>query len=121
MSGALSMQGHVDGVFRTVDVTFTNTPDRQYVDGISVPGVPVSTIFRNVTIQPLTDDELDLLLRAGQRIIDARKLYINNGNFDALQLSAKVEFLSQEWKLIKADVRPWRKYAKLIVDRIDDQ
>lgn len=118
---SLSMQGQIDGVFRTVNVTFTNTPDGGYVDGIYQPGVPVSTTFRNVTIQPLTDDELDLLLRAGQRIIDARKLYINNGNFDALQLNAKVEFLSQEWKLIKADVRPWRKYAKLIVDRKDDQ
>lgn len=118
---SLSMMGHIDRVFSTVNVTFTNTPDGQYVDGLWVPGVPVSTLFRRVNIQPLRDDELDLLLRAGQRIIDARKLYINNGKFDALQLNAKVEFLSQEWKVIKADIRPWHKYAKLIVDRIDDQ
>lgn len=117
----LSMQGHIDGVFRTVDVEFRRDVDGEYVNGIWVPGVPVVTVFPNVTIQPLTDDELDLLLRAGQRITDGRKLYINNGPLDEILLNDDVWFLSQQWKVIKHDIRPWRKYAKIIVDRFDDQ
>lgn len=120
MATALNMGGHIDGVFRTVPVTVTHESGG-YVDGIYVESSSVSSTFQNVTIQPLNDKELDFILRANERITDARKLYINSGNFDALVLGATARFLDQDWKIIKTDVRPWRNYAKIIVDRIDNQ
>lgn len=118
---SLSMSGHIDGVFQTVDVTVIADSGGGYVDGIWSPGVSVATVFPKVTIQPLNDRELDFIMRAVQRINDVRKLYINNGDLEALVLNDDVEFLGQRWKIIKRDVRPWRKYAKLIVDRYDNQ
>lgn len=121
MAGALSMAGHIDGVFRTVNVEVRQDTTGEYVDGVWVPGVIEVSKFPNVTIQPLSDLELEFFLRAEQRIIDARKLYINSGPLENLLLNDAVWFLDQKWKVIKRDVRPWRRYAKIMVDRFDDQ
>lgn len=118
---SLNMAGTIDGVFRTVNVETRQDIDGSYVDGIFVPGTIEVSTFRNVTIQPLNEDELDMLIRAEQRFTDVRKLYINSGNFDALELNGYVWFLNLKWKIIRADIRPWRRYAKIIVDRYDDQ
>jgi hypothetical protein len=118
---ALSMSGQIDGVFQTVPVTVKTETGGGYVNGVWVDGTLTSTVFPRVTIQPLNDNELDLLLRAETRILDVRKLYINSGNLSVLELNEDVEFLSQRWKVIRRDYRPWRKYVKLIVDRYDDQ
>lgn len=118
---SLSMSGQIDGVFQTVPVTVKTDVGGDYVDGIYVPGTTVTTTFPRVTIQPLNDNELDILLRAETRILDVRKLYINSGDLSVLELNEDVEFLGQRWKVIRRDYRPWRKYVKLIVDRYDDQ
>lgn len=121
MTTPLSMQGHIDGVFRTVDVEVRQDVGGEYVEGVWVPGTTEVTLFKNVTIQPLNDLELEFFLRAEQRITDVRKLYINNGNLEVLALNEYVWFLGLKWKVIRRDVRPWRKYAKIMVDRYDDQ
>lgn len=120
MAGALSMGGHIDGVFRTVAVDVTVLAGG-YVDGIWTETGAAASEFNDVTIQPLSDRELDFALRTNERITDTRKLYINSGNFAALVLGATARFSDQDWKIIKTDVRPWRNYAKIIVDRIDNQ
>lgn len=118
---SLVMAGQIDGVFQTVPVEVI-AQEYAYVDGISQPvGPKVVTKFPRVTIQPLNDNELDMILRAEQRILDVRKLYINSGNLSVLELNEDVWFLNQRWKVIRRDYRPWRKYVKLIVDRYDDQ
>lgn len=118
---SLVMAGHIDGVFQTVTVEVKTEVGGGYVDGIWKDGTFVTTTFPRVTIQPLTDNELDFFLRAEQRIKDARKLYINSGTLSVLELNEDVWFLGQCWKVIRRDYRPWRKYVKLIVDRYDDQ
>lgn len=118
---SLSMAGHIDGVFQTVTVDVKTEVGGKYVDGIWVDGTFTTTSFPRVTIQPLNDNELDMILRAEQRILDVRKLYINSGNMSVLELNEDVWFLGQRWKVIRRDYRPWRKYVKLIVDRFDDQ
>ena len=117
---SLDMGGHIDGVFRSADITVTGQTSGGWdEDGNLITPTPVSATFRRVTIQPLNNRELENLLRAGERIVDGRKLYINSGNFDALVLATNISMLGQEWKIVQSDVRPWRKYAKLVVSRYD--
>lgn len=118
---SLLMTNHIDAVFRTVDVELRRDVDGTYADGIWVPGVPEVTLFKNVTIQPINEKELDNLFRAGQRIIDGRKLYINNGDLTKLELAQEVWFIGEKWKIVKSDIRPWRQYAKIMVSRYDVQ
>lgn len=118
---SLVMAGHIDGVFQTVTVEVKTEIGGGYVDGIWQDGTFVTATFPRVTIQPLNDNELDMILRAEQRILDVRKLYINSGDLSVLELNEDVYFLGQRWKVIRRDYRPWRKYVKLIVDRYDDQ
>ena len=117
----LNMAGHIDGYFASVPVEVRTEVGGDFVDGVWVDGTFETTVFKRVTVQPLNDNELDLILRAEQRILDVRKLYINSGKLSVLELNEDVWFLGQRWKVIRRDYRPWRKYVKLIVDRFDDQ
>lgn len=121
MSGPLDMRGHIDGVFASPSVTIKAfTAGRRDEFGIWVPGTPVEEIY-TATIQPLRDRELDNLLRAGKRILDSRKAYINSGDLEKLKLSHDIEMLDQLWEIIDSDIRPWRTYAKIVVSRYDEQ
>lgn len=119
MSGLLNMRGHIDNVFKSVSATHIGKSG-SYVDGIwtATTSDPVSF---TVTIQPLNDKELDFLQRGGQRILDPRKIYVNNGDLDSIALDGEWVFLGQRWKIIKTDNRPWRNYCKVVVDRYDQQ
>lgn len=118
---SLNMQGHVDAVFRSTDVVAHIEAGGSYVDGLWVEGAVRDITFNRVTIQPLNDKELDFLYRGNERILDSRKLYINNGDLESLTLANDVTFVGLKWKISKSDIRPWRSYAKLIVVRYDDQ
>lgn len=118
---SLLMGGHIDAVFATVDVELRNEIGGGYVNGIWVQGSIQVTTFKRVTIQPLNDRELENLFRAGQRIIDGRKLYINNGDLTKLELAQDVWFSGQKWKIVESDIRPWRQYARIKVSRYDQQ
>ncbi|MCC3717001.1 hypothetical protein LLE78_12685, partial [Staphylococcus haemolyticus] len=91
-----------------------------YVDGIWVTSTSGPVAF-TVNIQPLSDKEIDFLRQGGQRIVDPRKIYVNNGDLDSIALDGEWVFLGQRWKVIRTDNRPWRKYCKVIVDRYDQQ
>lgn len=121
MSSALSMLDAVTGDFQTVEVVVKTETGGGYVDGIYVDGTTVETTFPDVNIQPLTDNELDMIMRAEERVIDVRKLYITNGDLSLFELASDVYFLDQRWKIIRRDVRKFYEYAKIIVDRYDDQ
>jgi hypothetical protein len=41
-----------------------------------------------VNIQPLSDKEIDFLRQGGQRIVDPRKIYVNNGDLDSIALDS---------------------------------
>lgn len=117
---SLTMAGHIDGVFKSVDVTVVTQTQGGYVDGIWVDGVSTTEAY-TANVQPLSERELDNLFRAGERIVDGRKVYINTGDFAKLRIANYAEFLGQKWKIVRSDVREWRRYAKLVVSRFDDQ
>ena len=118
---SLSMAGHIDSVFQSEPVTVKAYTSGHYDDdGIWVPGTATEETY-TATIQPLRDRELDNLLRAGKRILDTRKLYINSGDLEKLKLSHDMEFLAVRWEIIDSDIRPWRTYAKVGVSRHDNQ
>lgn len=116
---SLSMRGHIDNVFKSVAATHVGKSG-SYVDGIWTP-VTSGPVAFTVNIQPLSDKEIDFLRQGGQRIVDPRKIYVNNGDLDSIALDGEWVFLGQRWKVIRTDNRPWRKYCKVIVDRYDQQ
>lgn len=116
---SLSMRGHIDNVFKSVPATHVGK-SVSYVDGILTPVTSAPVAFM-VNIQPLNDKEIDFLQQGGQRIVDPRKIYVNNGDLDSIALDGEWVFLGQRWKVIRTDNRPWRKYCKVIVDRYDQQ
>lgn len=121
MSGPLDFANHIDSVFKSDSVMVkAYTQGYRDADGIWVPGTPITEDY-TANIQPLSDRELDNLIRAGLRILDPRKIYINSGDLEKLELANDVEFLGQKWRIVRSDIRPWRTYAKLIVSRYDNQ
>lgn len=119
MSGTLSMAGHVDNVFKSVDAVHIGKGGA-YLDGVWTP-VEYPPVSFTVNIQPLNDKEIDFLRQGGERILDGRKIYVNSGDLESIQLDGEWGFLGQRWKIIRTDNRPWRKYCKVIVDRLDNQ
>lgn len=116
---SLNMQGQIDGVFVSVSASRTVTGG-DWVGGIWTPGVPVTNPYV-VNIQPATDREVDFIRQGGERIVDARRIYINEGDMQLIDQTGTWEFLGQQWKAVKVDNRYWRNYCKVIVSRIDDQ
>lgn len=117
---SLSMLGQIDSVFQSVAATRSVDTSGQFVDGIWTPGVIVTTPYV-VNIQPASDRELDFLRQGGERIVDVRRIYINQGNMHLIDQTGIWSFLSQQWKAVKVDNRYWRNYCKVLVSRIDDQ
>lgn len=114
------MTGAVDSVFESVPASRTTTDVGSYVDGIWVPGAQTTTAFR-VNIQPVSQQELDFLTQGGERVMDLRRIYVNDGPIEQISETGEWEFLGLRWKAIRVDNRYWRDYCKCIVARIDDQ
>jgi hypothetical protein len=117
---SLLMTGFVDAVFVSVPATRTAMTGGGYVDGIFVPGTLTTSPYV-VNIQPVSERELDFLQQGGERIVDPRRIYINDGNMQLIDQTGEWEFLGQRWKAHRSDNRYWRDYCKCIVSRIDDQ
>lgn len=117
---SLDMLGHVDDVFKSVPATRRLVIGGSYVDGLWVEGVERVYPF-TVNIQPATDREIDSLPQGGERLIDVRKLYINDGDIQSVGDVGDWEFLGQRFKTIKTDNRWWRNYCKVFVSRYDEQ
>lgn len=117
---SLDMFGHIDSVFVSVPADRISKSGGSYVDGKWVPVVGVTTPH-TVTIQPASDREIDALVSGGERIVDARRIYVNDGVLASISPSDQWVFESQTWKTVKLDNRPWRNYCKAIVSRVDNQ
>ena len=117
---SLNMEGQIDGVFESVEASRTADTGGAWVDGIWTPGMPSTTPYI-VNIQPASDREVDFLRQGGERITDARRTYINQGDMQLIDQTGTWTFLGQQWKAVKVDNRYWRNYCKVIVMRIDDQ
>lgn len=117
---SLAMTGMIDAVFVSVPATRTAMTGGGYVNGIFVPGATTTEAYV-VNIQPVSERELDFLSQGGERIVDPRRIYINDGNMQLIDQTGEWEFLGQRWKTHRCDNRYWRDYCKCIVARIDDQ
>lgn len=119
MSIALDMFGHIDDAFRSVPAT-RSEKGGAYVDGIwqETPGAPVAY---TINTQPASDKEIDFLVQGGERITEARRVYVNSGDLNAINLKGEWDILGVKWKEVQLDNRPWNNYCKAIVVRLDDQ
>ena len=119
---SLDMGGHIDACFQSTIATRTSLSSGSYVAGRWVGGSP--TIAPHVVnLQPLSDKEIDFLKDGGERVLDARKIYVNDGDLYSLGEKDTWVFdgVDGVFKTVKLDKRPWRNYCKIIVSRIDDQ
>ena len=117
---SLDMFGQIDAVFTSIPATRVSQSGGSYVDGVWVPGGTTST-QHTVNIQPATDREIDSLSGGGERIVDLRRVYVNDGVLTDIAPADEWEFDGQRWKTIKLDNRPWRNYCKIFVSRYDQQ
>lgn len=70
-------------------------------------------------VQPMSDKEIDILQAGGERIVDARKIYIND-RVDLIDLhNGYFEFDGSKWKILKIDKRSARSYLKASVNRME--
>lgn len=113
----LNFWGAIKGDFDSgLNVTYVKTQG-QYVDGRYVKQeVSRHRVFANV--QPVSDRELDFLSMGGRRIVDARKIYLNEQDTEKYDLEGYFEFLGAKWKPIKVDKRPKRSYMKFTVAQV---
>ena len=116
----LDMEGHIDDCFESAPATRTPLPG-SYVGGkwVGTVGTPTP---HSVTIQPVSEKEIDSLSKGGERLVDARKIYVNDGDLYSISPSDDWTFTGIDgiFKTVKLDNRPWRNYCKAIVSRKDD-
>ena len=117
----INMSGHIDVMFRSTEATRTTTPG-SYVDGIWMPGTPVVETF-TVNVQQVSPQELNFLTQGGERVLDLRRIYVNDGPMENIDETGVWHFLDLDWKTVSLDNRAkfGRKYCKIIVSRVDDQ
>lgn len=120
MAGLLDMAGMIDDTFQSIPATRTAMTGGGYVNGIWVDGV-VTTEAHKVTIQSASDREIDFLSQGGERILDLRRIYVNDGDLYKISSADTWNFDGQAWKSISLDNRPWRNYCKIFVSRLDVQ
>lgn len=120
MTTALDMFGTIDPVFESIPATRFSKSGGSYVDGIWTEGTETAT-SHSVNIQPATDREIDSLSGGGERIVDLRRIYVNDGILTNIAPADDWEFDGQRWKTVKLDNRPWRNYCKVFVSRYDTQ
>lgn len=116
----LEMSGHIDDFFQSFDVTY-QTKTSGYVNGLPAEMLSEPVPFM-ANVQPATDREINMLNLGNQRIIDVRKIYVNDGDLSIVKLNGLWNFLGETWKTMWLDNRyPRRSYCKAIVTRIDPQ
>lgn len=117
---SLDMFGQIDDVFESIQADRVSKTGGAYVNGLWVDGVETETPH-TVTIQPASDREIAALVSGGERITDARRVYVNDGVLAEISQADDWLFDGQRWKTVKLDNRPWRNYCKAIVSLYDSQ
>ena len=122
---SLNMLGHIDDTFVSTDsiagATRYSNSDGGYVGGIWVDGTE-TTSPHTVTLQPLTDKQIQNLSLDSERIADYRKVYVNDGDLYSIREADEWEFDNVEgrFKIHALDNRPTRNYCRIIAVRIDN-
>lgn len=117
---SLDMRNHIGSVFKSGPATRISRSVGGYVDGIYQDTIETTTPH-TITVQPATDKEIETIEKGGERIKDARRIYVNDGIDASIKPSDLWEFDGQLFKCHKLDNRPWRNYCRAVISRIDDQ
>lgn len=119
---SLDMEGHIDDTFESFEAIRISVTDggRDPLTGLWVDGTEVETPH-SVNAQPVSDRKIDSLSQGGERISDARHLYINDGVLTSIQEADLWEFEGQRWRCLEMDNRHWRNYCRVTVTRLDVQ
>jgi hypothetical protein len=118
---SLNMSGHVDAVFTSLPAYRIAKSGGGYgTDGIYQPGSDVRTPH-DVNIQPASDEEIEVLGKGGERIVDARVLHVNDGVSASISKSDVWEFDGKLYKCHQLDNRYWINYCRAVVSLIDGQ
>lgn len=118
----LNMAGHIDSVFQSIPAQRQKYLSTDWTTGFPVGGPDGAPQDKVVTLQALTDAERENLDIGAERVVDFRKLYVNDGDEYSEVPADTWTFtgLGGVWKTLKVDSRPWRNYAKIIIARKDD-
>lgn len=121
MTQALDMSGTVDNEFKSINAT-RFTVAKGYTNGRPNKTPVEDPNAFTVTLQAVSERELMSLSGGGERVVDVRRVYINDGDLTALTNGDLWQFdgLVGTYRVIKLDNRPWRNYCKLIVSLKDE-
>jgi hypothetical protein len=120
---AIDMSGHVDSDFISIPLVYriAKSGGGYGTDGIYQPGAADVRTPHDVNIQPASNEEIEILEKGGERIIDARILHVNDGVSASISKSDTWEFDSKLYKCHELDNRPWHNYCRAVVSLIDGQ
>jgi hypothetical protein len=122
---AFNMDDLIDFDFQTHTIKVLQQSG-EYVDGTYVVSANTSQSYEG-TVQPLNERERQALDQGGQRVIDARKIYING--YNNIEISpADIVVISDipnnelvgRFKVFATDIRRARGYCKIMVGAIDE-
>ena len=117
---SLDMFGHIDDTFEST-IAARIPVTGSYVNGKWVDASNTATPH-TVNLQSASDKEIQALNDGGERIVDVRRVYVNDGILANIAPSDDWTFENVDgvFKTVKLDNRPWRNYCKIIVSRKDD-
>jgi hypothetical protein len=121
----LDLFGHIDGTFHTSTATLYRVTGAYSADGSWIDDAPVTSTHA-VNDQPATPSQIKWLNPGGERNIELRNIYVNDGTMlrpsapghAADELEFDAGFGVKRWKVIQADCRPTRNYCHAIVERL---
>lgn len=112
--------GFIDHSFATDKIKLLRVSG-DYVDGIWTETRDEATEHR-ANVQPLNPKERLAIEEGGQRLLDARKIYISDGSAPEVLPSDRIviEGIEGEYEVVQSDIRKTRQYCKIIVSKVDE-
>lgn len=112
----INMRGHVNGALRSMSATRISSTSK-YVAGRPVKTPDVKHPKQSVNVQPSTDKQLQSLSIGGERILEAYRVYINDGELYSIAKADEWEFekIPGRFRCVSLDNRPHNNYCKLVV------
>ncbi|MCK5126780.1 MAG: hypothetical protein KAR42_11040 [candidate division Zixibacteria bacterium] len=116
----LDMSGHIDDTFQSTGATRYSSVGGAYVNGRYVDGTETVSPHK-VNLQPATIKQIEALNQGGERVVDVRNVYVNDGELYKISQADEWVFVNVDgrFKCHSLDSRPWRNYCRAVVSRID--
>jgi hypothetical protein len=122
-----SVRGSTNNAFYTHEITVSSQHNGSYnEDGVWVQGDTATSNYK-ANVQPIDYRKRIHLEKDGQRLRDARQIYLSNAEdirvapADTVIIYDKVDHaLVGEFRVLGVDIRKTRQYCKLIVGIVDE-